>query len=64
LAKKRVRTNNSPLRKSIGNSPAAKRARTNATPVTVRRTPGTVRRTPGTVRRTPGTVRRTPSPRT
>jgi len=50
LAKKRVRTNESPLRKSIGNSPAAKRARTNATP--------------GTARRTPGTVRRTPSPRT
>ena len=79
LAKKRVR-NNSPLRKTIGNSPAAKRARTNATPVRVnsarftfhpgrtptpqRRTSGTVRRTSGTVRRTSGTVRRTPSPRT
>jgi len=54
---KRVR-NNSPLRKTSGNSPTAKRARVNATPATVRARPGTVRARPGTVRARPGTVRR------
>jgi len=59
---KRVR-NISPLRKTSGNSPTAKRARVNATPATVRARPGTVRRArPGTVRRArPGTVRARPA---
>ena len=49
----------SPLRKSNGNSPTPKRARTVRFRFHPGRTPGTVRRTkPRTVRRTPGTTRR------